>query len=869
MLTSVVPQMTQLTYVIDGVFTGLTLAGLIAVTAAQLGWLTVVLIAAFAPLFGLAIWCVRAVGRLWGLVSRENQKRADEAAELVVDLDLITRQDLSDPVLRAVDRQREGHRQVLVRRARLQALSRSLDRYMTVTILMVCAALLQVVGSDGTSSGSVAAALLATSLVVERSMNAIADYRVLRLVREVVPQLEGLRDAAASERRQRNGAPDTSGVEFVSADRLRQLMEVGIERSQLVSRDQPLFAGTVRSNLMQPPGSEARVAELVAIVELDVPLDRDLPAGRSGVSEGQRARIVLIRALLQHPALLLVDEALDTLPSSLARRIISRLSSEGLCMVIATARTDLSEAEPTVDLTADAAPMPNELSEVEAADSTEGFSILTTLRQAGTLLWSARRVCVVGVLVAVSAIGLVIALSRLDAVASDSSLPALGALAGVVAMGWLATAAAVGIALGAAAERTTRFYRSILKSILRRPPINRSKLVANLTYDFEHLEISVPGSMVGLAFAIADAATLLALTLVVQPAAVFVVAPLVLVSWWCTRMASRWQAAAESSESDSRSILLDSTAVTTSHAAHRYPNLSAEPILTAVHEQAGRFADRLYWSCQLSWRSTYLVRVTNATMIAAVVVVAAATGGTAATGLSLVLIVSMQQIGALNESLQDSGGSASVLRRVFALARLQGEDDASRTRGTVALDHRGLTFNGVTAQAAPDAPSVSIDKFIASPGEMIAIIGPSGGGKSTILYASAAALRDAGNKWCLAGSELPAIGKGGDYAATIAPSLSHLATTDTVIAGADGPAIQAVNLSRASSPNAYDVVLLDEATARISVEDERRFFQALRSDGVTLVALHRTDNLDLFDRVLLCEGGIIREDTTLRFRSAT
>lgn len=862
-LSSVVPQMTQLVYVVDGLFTAITLSALVAITALQLGWLSLVLLGVCVPLFALAVWCVGAVGRLWGMVSRENQQRADEAAGLVVDLDLIARQDLADAVMRAVDRQRRRQLGVLVRRARLQAFTRSRDRHTTLVVLTVCALLLYLLGSSGEDAGAVAATLLAASLIVERSQNAIADYRVLRLVREVVPQLEALRNVA----RRRRGADDTPvrsdevrGLEFVSRDEFDRLTTHSVERCQLVSRDQPLFAGSVRSNLCAPSGAEHRVAELAAMVELDVPLDRELIAGRSGVSEGQRARIVLVRALLQSPSLLLIDEALDTLPGPLARRIIARLSDLDMHVVVVSGRADLE----LDDLLVGSEPRPAPQIEPDgAATEHDGAvarrSVAATLWETAAALWPSPTRAAVIAMIVVASLGFVAALSMLDRVADASSLAPLTAIVAIVSLSWLACAAVVRRALGSAAERTHRYYQTVIGRLLRRPPMSRSALVANLTHDFEEFEISTPSWLVGLGFAVADTSALLGVTLMVQPAAVFVLIACVPLVWWSTRLAARWQGSAEASESDPRNNLLESTAVTASHAANRQPNLVAGAILSEVHTLAGRYADRLYWSRLLSWRATYFVRLVNTAAIATLVVLTSTGGRAASAGIALALIVSLQQIGGLASELQSSGRQASVLRRVLDLREAEYPRVGPVVSGSIVSDDHSHAFRQMTVRAAPTAPEVTITDFTVRVGDMVALIGPSGGGKSTMLYAVAETLRGSGRCCNLICSELPSIGHGNDYTPSVTPALAHLTSLDSPVGDIDGAAAQAINLSRVAGLGLSDVALLDEATARLTADAERAFLNELRGCTTVFAALHRRDNLDLFDKVLICEGGTIRE----------
>ncbi len=115
---------------------------------------------------------------------------------------------------------------MLVCRVRLQAFTRSLDRHTTLVGLTVWDLLLYLLGSGGDDAGAAAKTLLAVSLIVERTRSAVADHRVLRLVRDVGQQPEALREG-----RLRSGCCPTcaSGLSrqrAVHVERLRHAPQV-------------------------------------------------------------------------------------------------------------------------------------------------------------------------------------------------------------------------------------------------------------------------------------------------------------------------------------------------------------------------------------------------------------------------------------------------------------------------------------------------------------------------------------------------------------------------------------------------------------------------------------------------------------------
>ncbi|WP_458775185.1 type I secretion system permease/ATPase [Desulforhopalus sp. 52FAK] len=120
----------------------------------------------------------------------------------------------------------------------------------------------------------------------------------------------------------------------------------------LVTQDQILFYGTIRENIvMGVPHVDDRIlnraAELAGVIDFirHQPDGLDMNVGEQGraLSGGQRQCVLLARALLLNPPILLLDEPTSSMDSSSEQLFIGRLQTivEGKTLVLVTHKTSL------------------------------------------------------------------------------------------------------------------------------------------------------------------------------------------------------------------------------------------------------------------------------------------------------------------------------------------------------------------------------------------------------------------------------------------------------------------------------------------------------------------------------------------------
>jgi subfamily B ATP-binding cassette protein MsbA len=253
----------------------------------------------------------------------------------------------------------------------------------------------------------------------------------------------------------------------------------------------------------------------------------------------------------------------------------------------------------------------------------------------------------------------------------------------------------------------------------------------------------------------------------------------------------------------------------------------------------------------------------------------------------------------------------TAARRLFASLDIQPEireaaDAAPLEQGpiTVALDHVGFAYGQATDGAAPTLSDVSL---IVRPGETVALVGPSGGGKSTILSLLPRFYDVTGGAVTFNGRDIRtlrlddlrerialvtqepflfddtiaaniAYGRPGATPEQIAEAAAAAAAHDFITAlpkGYDarvgeggmrlsGGQRQRVAIARAFLKDA-PVLLLDEATSALDTESEalvQAALERLMQGRATLMIAHRLSTVMNADRIHVLEAGRIVETGT-------
>ncbi|WP_214084022.1 ABC transporter ATP-binding protein [Methanoculleus sp.] len=252
--------------------------------------------------------------------------------------------------------------------------------------------------------------------------------------------------------------------------------------------------------------------------------------------------------------------------------------------------------------------------------------------------------------------------------------------------------------------------------------------------------------------------------------------------------------------------------------------------------------------------------------------------------------------------MQPALTSAARLRELF---RIHGEAGAAGTGGTVPATAQGLIeFSGVGFGYTASEPVLSDVNFVARPGEVVAVVGRTGAGKTTLVNLILRAFAPQEGTIALDNRDLASLDPrwlrrqisivSQDlflFHTTIEDNIRYSrpeATFEDVVEAARKAQIhddilrfpegyrtivgergtqlsvgqrQRVAIARAFLKDA-SILILDEPTSALDMQTEdqiRRTLRLLVRDRTTILVSHRPSLLELADRVLAIEGGRVRE----------
>lgn len=263
----------------------------------------------------------------------------------------------------------------------------------------------------------------------------------------------------------------------------------------------------------------------------------------------------------------------------------------------------------------------------------------------------------------------------------------------------------------------------------------------------------------------------------------------------------------------------------------------------------------------------------------------------------------LAQLGSMANLLQSGVASAE---RVFSL--LDEDEESPETAGSVPAGGRGrLVFENVSFSYSPDKPLISSLSLVAEPGQTVAIVGPTGAGKTTLVNLMMRFYELDAGRITLDGVDVTAVSRRELrsrmgmvlqdtwlFGGTIRDNIAYGRPTATEPEILEAARATYVDRFVHSLPEGYDTVLedegsnvsagekqlltiaraflarpsvliLDEATSSVDTRTEvlvQQAMSALRSDRTSFVIAHRLSTIRDADLILVMEAGQIVEQGT-------
>ena len=267
--------------------------------------------------------------------------------------------------------------------------------------------------------------------------------------------------------------------------------------------------------------------------------------------------------------------------------------------------------------------------------------------------------------------------------------------------------------------------------------------------------------------------------------------------------------------------------------------------------------------------------------------------------IAVLLIRALSLVQRLALALQSLGAALPLLQDVLGVTNSLREDP--QTRGSSVLSSaRVISVRDLTFGYDLQRPVLQGVSFDVSMGELVAFIGPSGGGKSTLFELLLRLRRPDEGSICLDGVDLSDVADESlrrllayvpqdnrllhdslhantsflrdiDDAAIVAAlagaglhnvSEGSLLRGDLTTATVSGGQRQRIGIARATATKP-SFILLDEPTSGLDHDNERivrRTLESLRAHSAVLLIAHRASTVAMCDRVIVLQGGKVLDD---------